>query len=126
MRRKCLATWGLHIRIAEKVLFRNKDLDIESFLVGNIGPDCGVPNEDRSAFSPPTEISHWKTGINKSINPDEFVCEHLKKIFNDHKEKSFLLGYYSHLLTDVEFSHFLKSKKNTISIRSWKKIRVLC
>ncbi len=106
-----MATWGLHIRIAEKVLLKNKDLDTESFLVGNIGPDCGVPNEDRSAFSPPTEISHWKTGINKRINPDEFFCKYLEREFYDNKEKSFLLGYYSHLLTDVEFSHFFMSKK---------------
>ena len=39
-----MATWGVHIRIAEDLLKMINSLDPTSFLVGNIGPDCGKPN----------------------------------------------------------------------------------
>lgn len=106
-----MATWGLHIRIAERLLARISTLEKESFLIGNIGPDCGMPNSDWSAFDPPTEISHWKDQEKKIINPDLF----LEKCFSRHKEgdeKSFLLGYYAHLLTDIEFATMIKQKKS--------------
>ena len=37
-----MATWGLHIRIAEELLKIESSFDIEKFLVGNIGPDVLV------------------------------------------------------------------------------------
>ena len=106
-----MATWGLHIRIAERLLDREFDLDREGFLIGNIGPDCGMPNEDWSAFNPPSEISHWSRGGKENINTENFLEVHLNKRIEDRKEKSFLLGYYAHLLTDIEFSKFIRIKK---------------
>ncbi len=108
-----MATWGLHIRIAEKLLDLGFNLDNESFLIGNIGPDCGVANEDWSAFSPPTEISHWKDDCDNSINADLFFETHVKNQNYDMHEKSFLYGYYVHLLTDIEFRRLVKTKKRT-------------
>ena len=107
-----MATWGLHLRIAEELLNKEYLLDETSFLVGNIGPDCGVPNEDWSKFDPPGEVSHWKNA-DGDIDTEKFYSTYLDKNIEDEKEKSFLLGYYVHLLTDIEFSKFLKNKKNT-------------
>lgn len=106
-----MATWGLHIRIAEGLLNRGYDFDEESFLVGNIGPDCGMPNEDWSKFEPPTEVSHWSDKGKKNIFADKFYNAYLDKEVNDRKEKSFLFGYYTHLLTDIEFKKLVSKKQ---------------
>ena len=106
-----MATWGLHIRIAEGLLNRGYDFDEESFLVGNIGPDCGMPNEDWSKFEPPTEVSHWSDKGKKHIFADKFYKAYLEKEVNDRKEKSFLFGYYTHLLTDIEFKKLVSKKQ---------------
>lgn len=106
-----MATWGLHIRIAEGLLNRGYDFDEESFLVGNIGPDCGMPNEDWSKFEPPTEVSHWSDKGKKNIFADKFYKAYLDKEVSDRKEKSFLLGYYTHLLTDIKFKKLISKKQ---------------
>ena len=108
-----MATWGLHLRIAEALLERGYDLDEAMFAVGNIGPDCGMPNEDWSAFDPPTSVSHWKMeGDSKAdIDADKFYRSHLAKELVDHKEKSFLVGYYVHLLTDIAFANYYRHRK---------------
>lgn len=54
-----MATWIAHLRIAENLL-KKYDFEIESFLVGNIGPDSGVPVEESSEFDPPKRITHWQ------------------------------------------------------------------
>lgn len=106
-----MATWGLHIRLAEEILTKRHDLDKTGFLIGNIGPDCGLANADWSAFDPPTSISHWKNEKTKMISPEDFRQRHLIKTDIDFQEQSFLLGYYVHLLTDIAFSAFIEKKK---------------
>lgn len=108
-----MATWGLHIRIAEGLLKKGYNLDEESFLIGNIGPDCGMPNEDWSKFEPPTEVSHWSDKGKKNIFADKFYDAYLVKEVKDRKKKSFLIGYYSHLLTDIEFGKLVSIKRET-------------
>ncbi len=107
-----MATWGVHIRIAEKLLDKYSDLEEVSFLVGNIGPDCGKPNEDWSSFTPSKEISHW-IDENRNFRPDLFFKEYLRDPVHDNKERSFLLGYYVHLLTDTEWGNMVEQKKET-------------
>lgn len=41
-----MASWMVHLRIADKLLGRISDLDESAFVLGNIAPDSGVPNED--------------------------------------------------------------------------------
>lgn len=108
-----MATWGLHLRMAEDLLKKGYDLDKEMFAVGNIGPDCGQPNEDWSAFDPPTEVSHWsKKGKSKTgIQSEKFYDAHLAGPLDDHREKSFLVGYYVHLLTDLAFTGYFNNRK---------------
>jgi hypothetical protein len=48
-----LATWVTHFRIAENLLNYGIELSREEFLVGNIGPDCGLPSKEVSDSSHP-------------------------------------------------------------------------
>ena len=101
-----MASWMVHLRVADGLLPRLKKADETAFVVGNIAPDSGVPNEDWSEFRPPKTLTHFKT------RPDDrtFIdAEYFREIHLDEKhlsgygirELSFFLGYYAHLLTDV-------------------------
>ena len=98
-----MASWMVHLRIADKLLDQIPGLSPTEFIVGNIAPDSGVPNADWSAFSPPTKISHFKIHSGDA-NPDAFAAkywtEQERKGYSS-REYSFFLGYLSHLLTDV-------------------------
>ena len=98
-----MASWMVHLRIADKLLDRIPGLSPIEFIVGNIAPDSGVPNADWSAFSPPTKISHFKTTSNKA-DPDAFAAKYWTEEFRsryDQRQYAFFLGYLTHLLTDV-------------------------
>ena len=101
-----MATWIAHIRIAEYFIKNYSSLDVTDFLVGNIAPDCGVPNEDWSKFSPDTKLSHWKLN-GQNINADDFRDKYLGKKCTYF---SFYLGYYFHLLTDIEWEKLYQKK----------------
>ena len=47
-----MATWMVHLRIADGIRKRIPFLDRLEFLMGNIAPDSGVPNEDWSVYTP--------------------------------------------------------------------------
>lgn len=107
-----MATWIAHLRVAEKLLAIYKDLDKESFLVGNIGPDSGVPNEDWSSFTPPKKISHWENEAG-TIDAEDFKKRYLSNIKEyTNQELSFVLGYYVHLLSDIQWSKYLLKRKD--------------
>lgn len=101
-----MASWMVHLRIADRLLSRMPHLSPIEFLVGNIAPDSGVPNEDWSAFFPPTTVSHFKNGTQKAC-PEAFAA----KYFTPEQQRAygkqqfaFYLGYLSHLITDVLWS----------------------
>lgn len=98
-----MASWMVHLRIADKLLDQIPDLSLVEFIVGNIAPDSGVPNDDWSAFTPNTTISHFKTHGNKA-DPQEFAAKYftpsLQKEYSA-QQYSFYLGYLTHLITDV-------------------------
>lgn len=99
-----MATWITHLRIADYFLDRIPGIVPAPFVVGNIGPDCGVPNEDWSAFTPPKAVSHWKEK-GEDCRSDAFAAKYLHDTDTSPQTRSFLLGYYIHLLTDNEWSH---------------------
>ena len=106
-----MASWMVHLRIADKLLDQLEDIDETAFVMGNIAPDSGVPNEDWTKFTPPKTVSHFNDGkYNASINIDEFCSQYfnieLIKTYNK-KQFSFFLGYYVHLLSDIEWSQFV-------------------
>ena len=99
-----------HLRIADQLLDRIKDLDETAFVMGNIAPDSGVPNENWTEFHPPKVVSHFKTKADDETFFD--VEEFCDKYFNEEligsyskKEYSFFLGYYVHLLTDIDWTN---------------------
>lgn len=105
-----MATWGLHIRIAQRLIEQGIAVDQEAFLVGNIGPDCGLANEDGTRFDPPASVTHWCDGSKLNIEAALFARKYLTRQGLEIKEWSFYLGYYVHLLTDKKFSRLVQDK----------------
>lgn len=108
-----MASWMVHLRIADKLIDEICDLSYTEFVVGNIAPDSGVPNDDWSVFTPSGDISHFKTTDDdgfKDIHLHEYVEQFFslnqRKQYNM-KQKSFYLGYLTHLLTDMMWSNLI-------------------
>jgi hypothetical protein len=114
-----MATWGSHFRIAENILKKYKNLNRNFFTIGNIAPDCGLPNSDWSAFTPPKEVSHFIVGdvseflgmqTDKFILSDiKFYSKHLMgyDLISPQSDRSFLLGYFIHLITDNLWNYYI-------------------
>ncbi len=115
-----MATWITHMIIVDNLFKKGMNLDEKGFSVGNIAPDCNVENEDWSEFTPPREVTHWMNGKSKlTADYEGFFDEYIKdKEFNSDEHISFLLGYYSHLVTDVEFQKFIRDDKRVKNIFS--------
>ena len=103
-----MASWMVHLRIADKLLDQLSSISAQEFIVGNIAPDSGVPNEDWSQFTPSTVISHFQTPRHKKADPLNFAEKYFtgeqRKNYST-KEFSFYLGYLVHLMTDVSWSN---------------------
>ncbi len=114
-----MATWGSHFRIAEIILKKYGKLNRSYFAIGNIGPDCGLPNKNWSAFTPPKEITHFinvkmsnffDIKSNKFIlNDVNFFSKYLRcrDIISFQDDTSFLLGYFLHLITDNLWNYYI-------------------
>lgn len=98
-----MATWMVHLRIADRLLDQIPVLSPVEFIVGNIAPDSGVPNGDWSKFTPAKDVSHFKTdGIHFDISA--FSAKYFtakQQAGYTEKQYSFYLGYLVHLLTDT-------------------------
>ncbi len=98
-----MASWMVHLRIADRLLDAVPGLSPVEFIVGSIAPDSGVPNGDWSAFTPDTRVSHFK-GSRKMADPEAFAAKYftpgLRKAYTQ-TQYSFYLGYLTHLMTDV-------------------------
>lgn len=103
-----MASWMIHLRIADALLDCWKDLEQTAFVMGNLAPDSGVPNEDWSVFTPPYDCTHFKTKTERgsAIDVERFCAEYLSdealRRYNE-KEFSFFLGYCVHLMTDIRW-----------------------
>ncbi len=104
-----MAYWITHTIVAEKVSERIPFLDKKGFCIGNIAPDCNIENEDWTAFVPPREVTHFMCGSKKSMEGcEKFFDTYIKdKTFASDEQYSFLLGYYSHLVTDVKWLEYM-------------------
>ena len=104
-----MASWMVHLRVADKLLERIKGIAETEFIVGNIAPDSGVPNEDWTVYVPSSEVSHFKTYPEdgkvridvKSYLEQYFTAE--QRTGYSREQYSFYLGYLTHLLTDLEW-----------------------
>lgn len=125
-----MATWITHLMIADGVLERIPSIDRHGFCVGNIAPDCNVENEDWTYFTPPREVTHWMQGKRKKASDcDAFCNEYILKRKNkieSAEEYAFLLGYYSHLITDAAFQAMIRDEERVratwIRIKTYEKL----
>lgn len=106
-----MANWITHTILASRLLTRGLNIDEKGFIVGNIAPDCNQENEDWTSFTPPRELTHWMTGGNKlSADYQAFFDAHITdRQFSDRQEYAFLLGYYTHLVTDACYQNFVRN-----------------
>ncbi len=96
-----MASWLVHLRIADAFLNRILNISPKEFVIGNIGPDCSQKNSV-GKFVPPSEVTHWTpSGRKTDIEYDRFFEERIPNPKNVDYTTSFYLGYYIHLLTDV-------------------------
>jgi hypothetical protein len=100
-----MASWIVHLRLAENLLNLIDGLDPAYFATGNIAPDSGIPDENWENFDPPPEILHFKASGDDGwrLADLEFYRQHLhsqKENPLDTEHFSFLLGYFFHLVTD--------------------------
>lgn len=101
-----LATWLTHLRIAEKVKERIPGIALSYLMIGSIAPDSGCPDETFRNYNPPKEVTHFaiiKEGDRKKIDLDAFFEKYLSPsriITRSDNTRSFLWGYYFHLLAD--------------------------
>ncbi len=54
-----MASWIVHLRIAENLLGLLPHLEPDRFAVGNIAPDSGIPDEKWENFTPPPWVTHF-------------------------------------------------------------------
>ncbi len=105
-----MASWMVHLRVADKLLDRLEGITQTEFVMGSIAPDSGVPNEDGTAFKPDSNISHFRTNCDekpKEIDIPGFLNQHFTKEQRrgyTAEEYSFFLGYLTHLLTDQQWA----------------------
>lgn len=106
-----MASWMVHLRIADALLDKIPNLDQTAFVMGNIAPDSGVPNEDWSVFSPPKSVTHYHVSQpgskSQRVDINAFCADYFsqKQIPSYSKKKySFFLGYFIHLLTDIQWA----------------------
>ena len=58
-----MASWMIHLRVADLLLDRIPDLDETAFVMGNIAPDSGTVSPDWSRYFPPKSVSHFKLSV---------------------------------------------------------------
>jgi hypothetical protein len=99
-----LATWIVHLRLAENLLGMIEGLNAADFAVGSIAPDSGIPDEKWESFTPPGEVTHFAAPPDEDgwqmLADLEFYHGYLAGSHHDAARSSFLLGYFFHLVTD--------------------------
>lgn len=109
--------------VADKVVQQMPTLSRHEFYVGNIAPDCNVENEDWTSFTPSREVTHWMQGPKKVMaDCERFLQEYVEKRAPlDIQERSFLFGYYAHLVTDAEFQRCIRDTERIQAV--WRRIK---
>lgn len=114
-----MATWGAHLRIADKLIdtLDHDGFDKTAFVMGNIAPDSGIPCGGR--YVPDKITSHYQTTCPDGtymIDEGAFINRYLKseqrKAYRP-DEDAFYLGYLCHLLTDSVWLSFVHQPLKT-------------
>lgn len=77
-----MASWMVHLRIADKLLDQIPGLSPVEFIMGNIAPDSGVPNEDWSSYTPSSTVSHFRKGGSLSTGKNIDIPSFLDRYFS--------------------------------------------
>lgn len=96
-----MATWIVHLTLAERLLKRFPELDAGAFLIGNIAPDSGIPDENWENFSPPPAVTHFKGTGDKTRITDLVFYRRYLPCPDQPQRHAFRLGYFIHLVTDI-------------------------
>ena len=102
-----MASWMVHLRIADRLLDKIPDLAPIEFIMGSIAPDSGVPNADGSAFTPCRAVSHFKEE-SYAEGPEVFTAKYFSQSQRQDYSSGtygFYLGYLTHLMTDILWSN---------------------
>lgn len=69
-----MATWIVHLRVADKIASIFKDFNYDKFILGNLAPDSGVINKNGKGFIPDGKLSHFQEidTDEKVVHPDLF------------------------------------------------------
>lgn len=119
-----MAEWVSHLIVADRVLEKLPWLKKHEFCVGNIAPDCNTQNADGS-FTPSREITHWMGQGRKNASDcvrfcNEYIIKRSSEIKTD-EEMSFLMGYYTHLITDAELQRTIRDEQRVAA--AWERAK---
>ncbi len=98
-----MASWMIHLRVAQAILDQHDDLQPIPFIMGNLAPDSGVPSSDGCSYIPDKHVSHFSytDELGKMhIHPETFAKQYFPSSATFGDADSFYLGYYAHLVTD--------------------------
>lgn len=100
-----MASWIVHLRIAENLLRTKTHWDPGYFAIGNIAPDSGLPDAAWETFDPPPEVLHFKMEGDRRWRMADlsFYRKHLgqqQAMGLNSKEIAFRWGYFCHLVVD--------------------------
>ena len=120
-----MASWMVHLRIADRLLDSLPGLSAVDFVVGNIAPDSGVPNADWSEFTPSVVVSHFR--VDHSIPKNICIPAFVERYFTSEQrtsytpaQNSFFLGYLVHLMTDQLWSNQVGNELKERFPAQWK------
>lgn len=101
-----MASWLTHLRVAEKIKEKISGIEFPYFMIGSIAPDSGVPDESQRSYTPSKEVTHCRhqddgsaAYIDESVFFDNYLLPE-KIMTRSDSTRSFLWGYYFHLITD--------------------------
>ncbi len=100
-----MASWIVHLRIAENLIGSIQALNPTLFSIGNIAPDSGIPDANWENFTPPPAVTHFENKLSQSYRSGDLAfyrsyMQNGASITADPDRLSFLLGYFAHLVTD--------------------------
>ena len=121
-----MATWVSHLIIADRVLAQRPRLDRRGFCAGSVAPDCNQENADFTDFTPSRETTHWMSvkGDKATADCAGFYRAYIESRIDEiqsAEEYAFLLGYWVHLITDVEFQRTLRDDEARVDA-AWARV----
>ncbi len=99
-----MASWLTHLRVAAKIKEKIKAIDLGYLMLGSVTPDLVEKGEHTKVYEPSKELVFSVCSDESSVDiPENFYSEHMlpeKLITRSDKTRSFLWGYYFHLVVD--------------------------